>query len=187
MAPINADWRTYYAKELSVVLSRSYGPGRYDPTFEQKGVEYPIGYVPWNQRRNLRAFLDLVRGGAVQPAKLAPRVYPFADAPQAYRDLHGNGDALAIVFEHPHAAPAQRRIANPSVASRRGASEVRPVSVGLIGAGNFATGTLIPALKRCPGVRLRAVCSAQGLRAAGAAERHGFEYGASDPAGLFDD
>lgn len=73
MVPIEADWQTYYMKELSVVMARSYGPGRYDPNFEQKGIDYPIGYVRWTERRNLEEFVRLLGAGLVCPGRLLQR------------------------------------------------------------------------------------------------------------------
>ena len=88
MVPIEADWRLYYAKELSVVLSRSYGPGRYDPNFERKGIPYPVGYVPWTQQRNLEEFVRLVGRGTVTPTRLGAQEYAFEDAQKAYEAIH---------------------------------------------------------------------------------------------------
>ncbi len=182
MVPVEANWQTYYDKELSVVMSRSYGPGRYDRDFEQKGVAYPVGYVRWTQRENLREFTRLVKRGAVRPGDLRSGVFPFHDAASAYQKLY---DAPAnypggMLFEYPPDASPERRvvIAEP-VRGGVGASKNR-VGIGMIGAGNFATGTIIPALKRNADARFRSICSAGGLSAKNAAGRHGFEYCASD-------
>jgi predicted dehydrogenase/threonine dehydrogenase-like Zn-dependent dehydrogenase len=179
MVPVEADWQTYYHKELSVVMSRSYGPGRYDPQYERKGIDYPVGYVRWTQRRNLEEFLRLIAAGRVRPGLLSPRTFKFADAPEAYQELHAGGHAVGMLFAYPADAPLTRAVPLP-----RAKLDARPagdtVGIGLIGAGNFSTGTLIPALKRQPTVRLRAICSAGGLSAASAGQRHGFEVAASD-------
>ncbi len=201
MVAVEADWQTYYHKELSVVMSRSYGPGRYDPTYESKGIDYPIGYVRWTERRNLEEFLRLVSLGQVRPQDLGPQVFMFEQAPEAYKQLHEGQHAVGILFEYPQQADPCRRVELASPSSNGHASNGRaskvpapttnananaaaaprgPVVIGMIGAGNFATGTLIPALKKLQGVRLRAICSARGLTAASAARRHGFEYCASD-------
>ncbi len=208
---VAADWRAYYQKELSVVMSRSYGPGRYDPMYEHKGIDYPVGYVRWTLRRNLAEFLRLVATGAVRPARLSPEVFPLAEAEAVYEGLHNGRHAAGLLFEYPVDAARTPRVelprektngrlrsAGPQLATasrpwrpdRRGGSPAsrmpgtggvpQTVRVGLIGAGNFATGTLIPALKSAGNVRLRAVCSAGGLTASSAGRRHGFEYAASD-------
>ena len=89
MVKVEADWQVYYEKELSVVMSRSYGPGRYDPTFEFKGIEYPVGYVPWSLRRNMEEFLRLIGAGLVKPRVIGPEIHPFSNAPEAYDKLSG--------------------------------------------------------------------------------------------------
>lgn len=188
MMPVEADWETYYRKELSVVMSRSYGPGRYDPNFEIKGIDYPIGYIRWTERRNLEEFLRLVAEGKVLPRSIGSSVFDFAEAPEAYRQLREEPDkhAVGILFEYP--APST---AKPSSVIRHsganGKSSNGQVAIGMIGAGNFATGTLIPALKRIPALKLKAICSARGLSARSAAKRHGFEYCANDFRAILDD
>ncbi len=181
MVKVEADWRSYYQKELSVVMSRSYGPGRYDRNFESKGLDYPVGYVPWTQRRNLAEFLRLIAIRAVQPGRLEPAVFPIHEAASAYEELHDapHKHSTGILFEYPEFCAPHRRVELPTSPRvlRRG---LETVGVSLIGAGNFATGTLIPALKRLSFVRLRGICSAGGLSARSAGERHGFHYCTSD-------
>lgn len=188
MVPIHADWQTYYSKELSVVMSRSYGPGRHDPAYEQKGVDYPIGYVRWTEGRNMEEFLRLVGSGTVSPSKLAPSVFKFADAPRAYRELHESPGrhAVGMLFEYSSSASMQRRITLPRT-YLNGQLSAGPIGIGLIGAGHFATATLIPALKKAPDARLISVCSAGGLSAASAARRHGFESCSTDYRELLSD
>ncbi|HPF37072.1 MAG TPA: bi-domain-containing oxidoreductase [Phycisphaerae bacterium] len=181
MVPVEADWRVYYDKELRVVMSRSYGPGRYDANYERRGIDYPIGYVRWTENRNMEEFLRLVAGGAVRPSLLKPTTYPFDEAPEAYRRLHeGGGHAgVAILFEYPRDARLATRIELPD--SRVGDTKAHgDIGIGLIGAGNFATATLIPALKKAHGATLRGICSAGGLSARSAGSRHGFDYCTSD-------
>ncbi len=183
MVPVEADWQTYYQKELSVLMSRSYGPGRYDRNYEQKGLEYPIGYVRWTERRNMEEFLRLIANGSVRPSLLDPKVYPFDQAPAAYQALQESGQhqAAGVLFKYDASESLSRRVSVTEKPQTNGL--VRPgqvVSVSMIGAGNFATATLIPALKKCPQVRLKGICSSGGLKAKSAALRHGFEYCASD-------
>ena len=180
MVPIEADWRVYYHKELTVVMSRSYGPGRYDRNFELKGIDYPVGYVRWTERENMAEFVRLLSTGQVVPGRLGPQVHPLDDAPTAYKKVldTGGDQATALLFEYPADAPVVRKVPVRAAAGRGPANG--DVGLGLIGAGNFTTATLIPALKRLPAVRLRGICSAGGLSAKSAAVRHGFEYCASD-------
>lgn len=177
MVKVEADWRVYYQKELSVVMSRSYGPGRYDRNYEYKGIDYPIGYIRWTQGRNLAEFLRLAGTGQVRPTLLGPEVFKLEDAPAAYQQLHENPGkhAVGILFEYSPQAVMSRKVTLPKAAAQaRGGVET--VGVGVVGAGNFLTGTLLPALKRAPGVRLRAIASAGGLSAKSVGDRHGFEY-----------
>lgn len=181
MVPVEADWQTYYHKELQVVMSRSYGPGRYDRQYELRGIDYPVGYVRWTERRNMESFLQLIKSGSVKPSVMAPELFKVDDAPTAYEQLRESPGrhATGILFEYD--APAvSRRVSVTSGANGSVAGKTGSVGVAMIGAGNFATGTLIPALKACEGVRLQAICSAGGLSARSAARRHGFAYCASD-------
>jgi predicted dehydrogenase/threonine dehydrogenase-like Zn-dependent dehydrogenase len=173
--PMRIPRTPYFEKELDVRLSRSYGPGRYDPAYEEKGNDYPIGYVRWTERRNLAEFLRLVANGSVTFEPLITHRFPFEDAERAYAAISANGAApLGVVLEYPATpAPEPRRIANPQGARRSG----RPgrVGVGVIGAGNFATGTLLPLLKAMD-VEFQGVLSGSGTTAVSAAERFGFRY-----------
>jgi predicted dehydrogenase/threonine dehydrogenase-like Zn-dependent dehydrogenase len=180
MIRVEADWQTYYQKELSVVMSRSYGPGRYDRTYEQKGIDYPIGYVRWTEGRNLEEFVRLLGTGQVKPSLLSPALYPIGHAPEAYQQLHDvpGQHAVGILFEYPQGAPVRRKVTLS--AATKNHAPIGRVGIGLIGAGNFATATLIPALKATREAELRAVCSSGGLSARSAARRHGFAYAASN-------
>jgi polar amino acid transport system substrate-binding protein len=188
MVPVEADWQTYYEKELSVVMSRSYGPGRYDRNYEHKGIDYPIGHVRWTEGRNMQEFLRLVGDGLVRPGLLKPRTFPIIEAPAAYQELHDapSRHAVGILFEYPQAAAVSRKVELPAAA--RTATPVQGVvNIGLIGAGNFATATLIPAIKKADGAHLAAVCSAGGLTARSAGGRHDCDYASSDVGELLAD
>lgn len=181
MVKLEADWQTYYHKELSVVMSRSYGPGRYDPTYELKGVDYPIGYVRWTQRRNLEEFVRLVGAGAVQPSRLSPEVFPLEEAPHVYQRVHAAAGqhSAGILFSYSPDAKIERNIAVATPAAKP-FKVSRTVRVALVGAGNFSTGTLIPALKATGVAELHTICSAGGLSARSVARRHGFDEASSD-------
>ena len=93
---------TYYRKELDLRLSMSYGPGRYDPGYEEHGHDYPFGYVRFTEQRNMESFLDLVRQGTVTPAALASHRFAFADALDAYALVErADGNHLGILLEYP--------------------------------------------------------------------------------------
>jgi polar amino acid transport system substrate-binding protein len=180
MSKIEADWKVYYQKEVSVVLSRSYGPGRYDRQYEHKGIDYPIGYVRWTQRRNLEEFLRLIAAGQVKPRLLSPALFEIDQAPQAYEQLHENPGKHPVGMLFKYAADAKPERSVIVARPRTKAPPRNVVRIGLIGAGNFATGMLIPALSRLPHVERVTVCSAGGLSARSAARRHGFADCSSD-------
>jgi predicted dehydrogenase len=170
---------SYYEKELSLRLSRSYGPGRYDSVYEQYGVDYPLGYVQWTERRNMEEFLRLVGAGIVDVARLTTHRFAIADASSAYDLVLGKSAArfLGVVLEypeHPSVRPTPRFVTKSALGS------TGALGFALVGAGNFATGTLLPALAGQPGVSPIAVVTASGLSAEDVGRRSGFGYATSD-------
>ncbi len=173
----------FYEKELSFQVSCSYGPGRYDPEYEQKGQDYPIGFVRWTERRNFEAVLDLMASGRLDVRPLVGKSVAIDKAPAVYGDLSGEGSGLGILIEYPGAAnlapaSADCRRVRPS----RPSSPVAPaenVSAGFVGAGNFASSVLIPAF-RDAGARLVAIASENGVTATHAALKFGFESSTTD-------
>lgn len=163
----------FYEKELDIRMSRSYGPGRYDPLYEEAGLDYPVGYVRWTERRNLQAFVELVAEKKVNLIPLITHRYPIARAEQAYAHVLGKAEpGLGVLLDYPAApAPPARRLELPRVAPR-----AAPVRVGFIGAGHFAQAHLLPHLKKRADVALVGVCNATGPSARRVAERFGFRY-----------
>jgi polar amino acid transport system substrate-binding protein len=183
--PIELDRRVVYEKELELVVSMSYGPGRYDRRYEELGLDYPLPFVRWTENRNLQAFLGLLAAGAVAPGRLDAEVVAFADAERVYRELaSGERPALSLVFEYSADAPAQRslRLAAPPQRPRDG-----ELGVAVLGAGNYAKAVLLPALRRCEGTRRVALVTASGGSARRTAERFGFESCGSDAAAALAD
>ena len=167
----------YYKKELDIRLSLSYGPGRYDPEFEERGHDYPIAYVRWTEQRNMQAFLDLIAVGRIDVRSLITHRFPFENVLDAYDlILKGRDPYLGVVLEYP---PQHGNLARDP---RRVTPDPRPASrddvlkIGLIGAGNFAKGVLLPAFKRNPKVSFRGVATARGMTAMAVAEKFGFSY-----------
>ena len=182
---LNIPRKPYYEKELDLRLSRSYGPGRYDPSYEEQGHDYPIGYVRWTEQRNMTAFLELMAQGAINVSPLITHRYPLAEATQAYTLITGEGaqSAIGVVLSYPEGSDRERparKVVLPSAHAGASKPQGQAIRVGLIGAGLFAQGTLIPALKQVAGAELCAVCSASGLSARHAAQKHGASYCASD-------
>jgi predicted dehydrogenase/threonine dehydrogenase-like Zn-dependent dehydrogenase len=171
----------YYDKELQLRLSRSYGPGRYDRTYEEDGVDYPVGYVRWTEQRNMEAFLDLVAAGRVHPSGLVTHRIPVAEAERAYQIVKGEitEPYLGILLEYPEttaqAAPTTTRIdLRPPQPISRG-----NVRLGVVGAGNFARSVLLPALRKLD-VELVGVATVSAPSAQQTASRFGFGYAATD-------
>jgi predicted dehydrogenase len=169
---------SFYAKELELRLSRSYGPGRYDPGYEEKGNDYPIGYVRWTEKRNMEAFLRLVADGKVKTDLLTTHRFKVADALEAYNlILNRDGErCCGVVLEYPGAAEA----ATPVQHLNSRAIESGELGLSFIGAGNFGRGVLLPIVKRAAKVQLRGVAAATGLSAKNAAEQFGFAQPTTD-------
>lgn len=166
--------KDYYEKELSLLLSRSYGPGRYHPAYEEQGFDFPIGYVRWTENRNLECILGLMARGLLPVTDLITQSFPIEKAEAAYHLLVGaeGRKSLGILLEYP-SEPSGASIVLKSSPAQDVHGEI---GVGFIGSGNFAAGTLMPRFAGTKGVRLRAVASARGLTARHAAEKFGFDY-----------
>lgn len=166
--PVTLPRAALYEKELTLRVARSYGPGRYDPSFEDAAVDYPAGHVPWTARRNLETVVDLLASGRLEVADLVTHTFPVDEAEAAYAVLEDKVAApLAIQLVYPGApaAPAGRRVAvRPRVTGAP--------TVALIGAGNYARATLVPALAEA-GLDVVVVASSAGVSAAGMAGRLG--------------
>jgi predicted dehydrogenase/threonine dehydrogenase-like Zn-dependent dehydrogenase len=164
----------FYEREISVLFARSYGPGRYEPSYEAWGVDYPAGHVRWTEGRNQEAVLDLLAAGRLRVSDLITHSFGIGSADAAFRLLEGRTEPrLAIRLTYPAAALDQPVRLRPSPADR-----AQP-GVGWIGAGAFSTGTLLPAFKEAGFERFVAVATASGVSARRAAERHGFEKAVS--------
>ena len=168
----------YYKKEIDFRLSCSYGPGRYDPVYEEQGVDYPFGYVRWTEQRNMAAFLQLVAEGKVTPSKLVTHKFKFDDALDAYQILLGikKEPYLGIVLEYDDVKSASeakvvRRVDMPSAKPVAG-----KVGVSFIGAGNFTKAVLLPNLKNVSGCCFRGVSTATGMSATDTAKKYGFAF-----------
>jgi predicted dehydrogenase len=182
--------KRYYEKELSLLVSRSYGPGRYDRTYEEKGIDYPIGYVRWTEQRNMSAVLSLIAAKKLDVAALTTHRFPLDRALDAYdMILNARERFLGVLLTYDQ-TPAAETTAIDFAKSRSSKSSVsrQPSSksagsklgVSVIGAGNFTTGVLLPALSAQQGIALRCICSQRGLSARSAGNRWNFEVCASD-------
>ena len=176
-----------YAKELELRISRSYGPGRYDAGFEERGLDYPIGYVRWTETRNLEAFLELLRDRRIVVAPLVTHRFSLDDAPRGYDALVAGGAdrPLGMVIKYADAAAAPRP---PKAGPVRSAAPIPGrVGVGFVGAGAFARAVLLPAFAAQDGASLRRVATAHGLTAFDAQRKFGFAEIGTDVQEVLDD
>jgi predicted dehydrogenase len=179
--------KPYYEKELTFLVSRSYGPGRYDPEYEEKGRDYPIGYVRWTEGRNLQAFVDLLAEGKINLEPLITHRFPIDEAEKAYELITGKGEksflGILLTYKNNDEKTAAARVSvYPSPVTTVG----EPV-VGVLGAGNYANAVFLPAIKKAGGCRLHSIASANGLSARHAASKYGFQYAASSDDDLIND
>lgn len=182
-------WNDYYLKELDVRFSRSYGPGRYDPNYEEKGIDYPPGYVRWTERRNMASFIDLISKGRMCLEKILTSTRLFSEAEEVYQELaEGRDPGLGVVFKHAENVQRNNRLPSNSETSSNQLSGSRkpdgPVRLGVIGAGNYASSMLLPHLEKNPGVKMTEVATATSLSAANAARKFGFKRTSTDYKGL---
>jgi predicted dehydrogenase/threonine dehydrogenase-like Zn-dependent dehydrogenase len=192
---LDLPWTAYYNKELDVRFSRSYGPGRYDDRYELEGIDYPVGYVRWTEKRNLESFLDLVARHEIEVATLISGVFPLADAAKVYTDLQsGELKAVGVLLQYPvpaedAPAPATSRVLTGAKASapRRTSARGKHVGVGFIGAGNYASSMLLPHLAQLGTVRLAHVATTKSLSAVNAQRKFGFTTASTDADAVLED
>jgi predicted dehydrogenase/threonine dehydrogenase-like Zn-dependent dehydrogenase len=183
---LNLPRRPYYFKEAEFVVSCSYGPGRYDPDYEERGRDYPAAYVRWTEQRNMEAVLGLMAAGRLDVSPLISHRFKIEDAETAYDLIEKEKEPYsAILLEYPGVSelPSSRGIE---------LKQVSPVShgelgVSILGAGNFAKMTLLPALNKIGKISFRKICSAGGVSAVHSGEKFGFQVATSDEDEVFND
>lgn len=181
----------FYERELDFLMSRSYGPGRYDPLYEEKGIDYPIGYVRWTENRNMQAFLDLLKNGKVNVEPLISAVFPVEEAEEAYELIvKGGKKPLGVLLKYDS---SKHFTTTGKVISVKRAIEISPriiedkINVALVGAGRFAKVTLLPLMSKIPDYNLRAVCSTTGINAKEVALKYNAEYYTTDYKEILED
>lgn len=184
--------KVYYEKELDFRISMSYGPGRYDPAYEEKGRDYPYAYVRWTEQRNMQAFVAMLARGSVNAKSLITHRFDIGSAPAAYQLITGapSEPFLGVVLTYPGAPVTSRRVVLPTkerVSLSQAGTMAREVRLGVIGAGGFATSTLLPAIHGLPSLLPVAIASAGGVNAQAAGKRFGFQYCATDSGEIFRD
>lgn len=178
---MNVPRAPYYMKELELKLSRSYGPGRYDPSFEEQGNDYPIGYVRWTENRNMREFIKLVGEKKVDVRGLTTHKFHIEEGEKAYALISGKSAEkyIGILLQYDQET-GRSSASHPKAISSSGARpesapfRARPLNVGFIGAGSFAQSNLLPALAGISNVSLQTVCTSSGVTAKSAQNQFGF-------------
>lgn len=166
----------YYRKELELRMSCSYGPGRYDPEYEEKGMDYPAAYVRWTEKRNMEAFQALIASGKINLDYLITHEFSLNEAPQAYdMILQKNETYLGILIRY----DTQKSIATGRV-DIKPAEAVGKIGIAFIGAGSYAQSHLLPNLKGLKDVSLIGVMTSSGTSSRSVAERFGFEFCTAD-------
>ena len=174
--------KVYYEKELSFINSRSYGPGRYDPSYEENGVDYPLGYVRWTEGRNMESALQLMADGKLKVQPLISHRFPIEKAADAYEVITGKKkeNFLGVVLtynEKVSGVPVSRVTFPKRLTPDTG--KLDTVKLGVLGAGAFANAVLLPAIKKTGDISLVGIASAGGMHAQVAGKKFGFQYAAS--------
>jgi len=182
--------KPFYEKELEFRMSMAYGPGRYDPQYEEKGIDYPRAYVPWTEQRNMASVIDLMEQGKLNVSKLITHRFDIGQAEEAYAVLGAETPSaergMGVILQYPEDEPVSNRIdlSAAPVAIRGKGDRVR---IGMVGAGQYASGTLLPVLARMADVELVGVATATGPSGEHSASKFGFRYCATDYQQLLDD
>lgn len=183
---LELDRADFYEKELNFQVSCSYGPGRYDPAYEERGQDYPIGFVRWTEQRNFEAVLDLMASGALDVAPLITHRFPIEEGARAMELLTADDPSLGILLNFPsqnNDAPLARRV--PLAETPKAAARVGKGLLGFLGAGNYAGRVLIPAFDAA-GAQLHTVVSGGGVSAVHFGRKFGFAEAATEAGAVFD-
>ena len=197
---LDLPWNDYYEKELDLRFSRSYGPGRYDPSYEVDGIDYPAGYVRWTERRNLHCFVNALATKEVDPQPLIAGIFGLDGRPERLRAAErrlaaGRGLPLRVRRSRggrTGRGPAGTRpdrcrhaLVRPVVSM--GVRDANALRVGFVGAGNYASSMLLPHLAKHPGVDLARVATRRSLSAVNAQRRFGFAASGTDADAVIED
>ena len=179
VSEMNLPRDVYFAKELEFRLSRSYGPGRYDASYEERGQDYPIGYVRWTERRNMQEFARLLAGQKIDTKAITTHTFPIEQAETAYSIIAGERKEryLGMVLTYPETGTGNRVskvMSDGGVHAQVSTADTHRPAIGFIGAGNFAQGFLLPTLKE--NAKLVAIANQSGASAEDAKNKFGFEW-----------
>lgn len=187
---MNLDRRPFYNKELSFKIARSYGAGRYDASYEEDGVDYPIGYVRFTEGRNIEEFLRLIATKRLDIADLITHVIPFDDAEKAYEMLTKNANHekyIGILLEYKKDEAKWKDVVRTNTLISKNKTTGNRIRIGLIGAGNFARSSILPVMKETGLFYFMGMASTGGIASAQANERFPFDYVTNDYKRLISD
>jgi predicted dehydrogenase/threonine dehydrogenase-like Zn-dependent dehydrogenase len=176
----------FFSRELKLVISMSYGPGRYDPDYEERGHDYPLPYVRWTEKRNIESFLELVGDGRVNVDRLTTHRFPVEEAEPAYQLIAGNSTEsyLGVLLKYDPTAEINTRVTLTATSKPRRAE--KSIVMGVIGAGGYVPAMLLPHFKS-EGVEFRAITTASGISAHDVGKRFGFAEAVSSAEEVLDD
>jgi polar amino acid transport system substrate-binding protein len=179
--PTGFDRANYYKKELELIMSSSYGPGRYDSNYEEKGRDYPIGYVRWTENRNMQSFIDMLASGKLDISGLITHTFPLEEAEKAYNLIHDETEPFTgILIQY----DTEKELKKSVILDHKTLAE-KEVNAGLIGAGSFAQNVLLPQMKaQC---NFMGIATAKGNTARYVADKYGFSYCASSAEEIMQD
>jgi polar amino acid transport system substrate-binding protein len=184
MTGMNIPRPAFFSRELKLVVSMSYGPGRYDPEYEERGHDYPLPYVRWTEKRNIESFLELIGDGRINVERLTTHRFPIAEADRAYQLISGElrEPNLGVLLNYDPEAEVVRKISLGAPVQKSG----RSIVLGVIGAGGYVPAMLLPHFK-AEAVEFRSIATASGISAHDVGKRFGFAYAVSSAEEVLDD
>jgi predicted dehydrogenase len=182
---LNIPRKIYYEKELSFINSRSYGPGRYDSSYEEDGKDYPLGYMRWTEGRNFESIVELMANGKLKTAPLITHRFPIEQAAQAYEIITGKTKKpfLGVLLTYDQ----EKEIKSEKIEFRAVSVKPSAMKLGVLGAGLYANATLLPAIKNISEIELVGIASSGGLHAQHSGKKFGFAYATSSDEEIIND
>jgi threonine dehydrogenase-like Zn-dependent dehydrogenase/predicted dehydrogenase len=181
--------KDYYEKELDVIISRSYGPGRYDKSYEESGLDYPFGYVRWTEQRNMQAFLDLLSKNKINLSKITTHITPIEQASEIYERIVNQKDEkfIGVLFEYKTHFDRNEIQNNLIVLKDQSIGKNSKNVIGIIGSGSFAITTFLPQIHKKDNTLLKTIASQSGTSAKAIAKKYNFNNVTTDVNRIFTD
>src|SRR6185503_18330080 len=178
----------FFSRELKLIISMSYGPGRYDPEYEERGHDYPLPYVRWTEKRNIESFLDLIAEKRINVERLTTHRFAITEADRAYQLISGelNEPNLGVVLNYDPEAEVARKVSLGARSTGPVRKSEKSIVLGVIGAGGYVPAMLLPHFKT-EGVEFRSIATASGISAHDVGKRFGFAYAVSSAEEVLDE